>query len=731
MSAESLPPAVVPAARASRFRSPRPPASVAVGIVIALATFAPLLTRGVVLLIDFGDYPVGPHPRIPTTAWGFPPGLTSRGPIEVLLVSLFRLASFGPLRLVPVLVVAPLAGLGFARLFRARPAASVPATVLFSINPFVYERLLAGQVYFVFGYALLPGFLSLLVPTEEGRPWRRGLLLGGLLALLIALAPHYLFIAGLLLTGVGVGALLRRDRRSLWLVASAAAASLALSTYWIVPGGSGRSLLGALSSGDLRAFRTAGDPRVHLLGNVAGLYGFWRQNGLPKYGFAPWPVVLVLILAVVGAGLRAGARSPRQRTVLLSLIVVAVMAFFLALGGQGPTGGLFTWLFHHVSAFRIMREPQKFVALLALGYAVFYGFGAESLLARARSVASRRAVASLLVAIPCVYTYTMFWGFHGNVRTARFPTSWAEADRLMGNGSGKVVAFPWHLYETFPWNHDASTPNPAGSYFRRQVIVSPDAEQAGVASQSVDARSRYVQFLVGEGARLHHFGNLVAPLDVQYILLSKVNDWAGYKWLYQQRDVHLVREWDDLALFENTQPSSEVSAPRAAVSVSDWGQVVGLSEKARLTDLAVRVRNPRPGPLSTPTLPTSVPAAAPVHVSGHTVQYKLAQRPAGGYLVLAEPYDHRWAYGTVRAAPNLGVTNLFPVRSAGGPSTIDYRRWDLVRASYLVSGAILALLTLLIAMTRTRRSGTSRGRRPRLAFRARDAARREGSSGAL
>jgi hypothetical protein len=248
---------------------------------------------------------------------------------------------------------------------------------------------------------------------------------------------------------------------------------------------------------------------------------------------------------------------------------------------------------------------------------------------------------------------------------------------------------------TFPWNHDASAPSPAPSFFRREVIVSPDAEQDGVASQAVDARSQYIQFLVDEGSRLHHFGNLVAPLDVQYILLSKVNDWGEYKWLYRQPDLHLVREWDDLALFENADPVAPVVAPKAAITVADWGQVVGLSDETRLTNLAVRVRTARPGPIDTPDLPAVVPHAPVLHTSRSAVKYRLDQRPVSGYVVLAEPYDHQWSYGSERASANLGVTNLFAVRSATGPSTIDYRRWHLVRASYVVSAVLCVLLVLL------------------------------------
>jgi len=44
-----------------------------------------------------------------------------------------------------------------------------------------------------------------------------------------------------------------------------------------------------------------------------------------------------------------------------------------------PAGGLFLWAYNHVPFSPLMREPQKFLMLLALAYAVFFGWGVERL----------------------------------------------------------------------------------------------------------------------------------------------------------------------------------------------------------------------------------------------------------------------------------------------------------------------------------------------------------------
>ena len=166
--------------------------------VLELAIVAPFLGRGSLQLLDLGDYPAGPHPPFAPSAYGFPPGITSRAPVEAVLYWIFQGIPWAPVRLLPFVAVAPLGCAGFARLFPGRWLAIGAATVLFTVNPFVYERMANGQVYVVLGYALLPVLLALAV-----RPFgslAATVALGGLVfALDAAVSVHYLFIGGLLL----------------------------------------------------------------------------------------------------------------------------------------------------------------------------------------------------------------------------------------------------------------------------------------------------------------------------------------------------------------------------------------------------------------------------------------------------------------------------------------------------------------------------------------------------
>ena len=42
-------------------------------------------------------------------------------------------------------------------------------------------------------------------------------------------------------------------------------------------------------------------------------------------------------------------------------------------------GDLYVWLFKHLPGFKVMREAEKFSALIALVYAIFFAAGTENL----------------------------------------------------------------------------------------------------------------------------------------------------------------------------------------------------------------------------------------------------------------------------------------------------------------------------------------------------------------
>ena len=63
-------------------------------------------------------------------------------------------------------------------------------------------------------------------------------------------------------------------------------------------------------------------------------------------------------MLTVALGYIAVLRDTAHRRDGLAILAAGVAGYFLALGNQGPTGGLFRLAFEHVPGFVIMREPR-------------------------------------------------------------------------------------------------------------------------------------------------------------------------------------------------------------------------------------------------------------------------------------------------------------------------------------------------------------------------------------
>jgi len=93
--------------------------------------------------------------------------------------------------------------------------------------------------------------------------------------------------------------------------------------------------------------------------NVAGLYGFFRPAPTePKNLFSRWPAVLAALVLIVAVGYVAVLCDAARRRDGLAMLAAGVAGYFLALGNQGPTGGLFRLAYEQVPGFVIMREPR-------------------------------------------------------------------------------------------------------------------------------------------------------------------------------------------------------------------------------------------------------------------------------------------------------------------------------------------------------------------------------------
>ena len=691
---------------------------VALAAVLDLAIVAPLLGHGTLQLLDLGDYPAGPHPPFAPSAYGFPPGITNRAPVEAVLYWIFQGIPGGPVRLLPFAAVAPLACTGFARIFPQRWLAIGASTVLFTVNPFVYERMANGQVYVVLGYALLPVLLALAV-RPFGSPAATVALGGLVFALAAAVSVHYLFIGGLLLAPVASAHLVVRHVKAAAACGGILACGVMLSLYWLIPAARAvRTVRPHVTGLDLIVFQTLGDRVWGLVVNIAGLYGFWRPGPpLVKNYLSGWPFLLLAILAVVGFGLhelwtRGGVTG---RALALSCAALGLVGGVLAAGTQGPAGGLYAWFFTHLPGFNVMREPGKFSSLLALAYAGAFGAGAEAVLRPLARNATKVVCVCCLAAVPLVYGGTELWGFAGYARPSAYPASWAAADRAMSSGA-EALALPWLAYIRVPWIGDRVIADPMQGYFDRPVIAADDLEAGQIVTETSNPRSLFLQFCLNHPNRFTEFGRILAPLGIRYVILARVPGAQSFAWLGSQHDLRRVFGSAQVVIYRNEESVRTAYEPARHLVLRDWGQVATLAQRAPLADYLIQVRHARPGPLALPAALTIPPALAPASlraIAGTPVAQRVRVGPKTRTVVLTNPANPGWRLAGFRTSSQFGVTVAFTRPRGAGPGAVRtavYGPWRLVQFCD-VAGACLVVADagLLVAvLVRRRVNGPAR-----------------------
>lgn len=656
------------------------------GAAAALVTF-PLAKPGHLLLLDWAP---GPHMPFPKNFLGLEGGLQASLPLSLGVVALARLFGPGPLGWLTLTAVVVIGGVGAARLVDGQGATNIAAGLLYVVNPVVYERAYVGQFGFLLAYGLLPWAVRSIVRSRHETGWSR--LRPALWVVVLAgFGLHFLFISALV---VFACLLWGRLARTTLVWAGALFLAVALCSAYVFVPMAGRT--GPVSVGlrDLVAFRTSGDARLGLFANVAALYGFWREEPpLPKGDVPGWPFFMAAILLVALAGAYRSWRIPERRELLAVVGIAGAFGYFLALGDQGPTGPVFRWLFLHLPGFAIMREPQKFVALVALAYAVMFGFGAEALVSGVQHHWRRIAAGVAAAALPLCYTPTLFFGLSGRISVSHYPSSWSGADRLMGDGVGKALFLPWHQYLSFPFTGRTAA-NPADVAFRRDVIFGDNVELRTVPTASRSPRSAYLEFLYRSGSGLCSFGDLVAPLGVEFVMLARTVDWQNFTWLDRQVDLIKVFDSPELVVYRNLRFSGIGWRSGATREAENWAEVVELSRDAVLSNNAVVVANtdPRqPAASQSDCRPPSEVDPSELRLTRRSpVTYEVAPgRP--GMVVLSEPFDPTWRLDGQRPVQLAGGVTGLPAPAQ--QATIKFGHWNRVRLGYAISGfAVVALL---------------------------------------
>lgn len=530
--------------------------------VVALLVLWPLLGRGFVLTLDMVFTPKFPMPT----------NVTSGYMQSVVLHWLNYLLPGDEIEKGILLLILLLSGAGMHRLYEQITKNGEQATskamhatppffagMLYAINPFTYDRFMAGQYDVLLGYALFPWFVRACLLFLRQPNWRGAAKLAAWAVITSIVSIHAVGFMTLVVVIFAGASIWRRRADKAWLGSfwklgfASIGMFLAASSYWLAPlalgHGSTAAIINSFTTTDQSAFATLGGNAIGRIGNVLQLQGFWAEN--TGMFFSPqdsslWaPIMLLLwILALVGA-----ARWWRQgkRLLVASFGAVGLVSALLAAGiGTG-------WLAARVPLFAGYREPQKFDGLIALALVLFASSGVAATLAFVCKHGRRgsMAVASLVaLVLPFAWTPIMLRAFDQQLGLAHYPAGWYTMNARLDADPGnfQTLFLPWHLYMYLSFEGRIIA-NPAPQFFDKPMIISNDPEFAGIPP-TPNTRSSSISAILTHASKNNNLAAKLAPYHVKYIVLALDDDYTKYNYLNRQRDVRLVSQNASMKLYQ-------------------------------------------------------------------------------------------------------------------------------------------------------------------------------------
>ena len=474
-------------------------------LVLTSVVVGPMSEKGWVVLLD---WVTGPSVRFADrifTGTSLPAGPLFFGS-AALLHALFG-AAVGWLLPAAILMTA---GIGAARLTRVvapSRAGQLTGATAYLWNPFVQERLYAGQLAVLLGYAILPFLLSAALSADRGRmssPKSRSsaIVIAALWALAAAASIHYIILGGIIVASVAATEWMAvRTFPLKWFAVIVSCAGI-LTALWLVPRLSEAPDVGNRNT--VAAFATRPDPVLGLAGGVAAQRGFWRPSpggpSTPRGGW--WALAVGCLGGLALSGLITTWRdggdevdtSVGRRRIVVAVTLVGFIGWLLGQGADGPIGGLYRAL-TDLRTLRIMREAGKFIALVSLPWSVGLASASDRLwqFANKKGPATRLVFFLSCAVLPIGLAPGLANGIGGRIAAVTYPPQWqalsaalkieTESD-LPSAESGRLVVLPFIAYYDPGFTNDRTVRSTAGAYFGSRALLSDDAEVAGLRAST-------------------------------------------------------------------------------------------------------------------------------------------------------------------------------------------------------------------------------------------------------
>ncbi|MBN1916251.1 hypothetical protein JW796_04720 [Candidatus Dojkabacteria bacterium] len=555
-------------------------------ILLSLLIVAPLLKPGFVLTLDMIF--------TPNMTFQIPPvsGLYSFVPLDTALFLLAKIIPADILQKIFLLVLFYLIPTGFFKflsIFKKEKKdlfLRLLTSTLYLWNPFVYSRLMAGQWTLLFGYALLPLFIYHLVKSYKSRntgetfnrDFWENILYSTLLSLIITIfSPHHLAFILLIFLVYSFIKIISRTKGGVKKILILALAQILIHSLWIIPTLiSGKAKI-TFGEKDLLVFASSPDSSLGTFLNLFTMYGFWAEKTLfylPKLIIPFWPLpFFILILPIIFLfftylpekirRIFALQKEPfkKNRDIILTSFLIALIGLVLSLGSMGIAKPVFDFFYLKLGLLNPFREPQKFLSLYIFGFCTLFFPGMKIWVSQIRnehlksleqfkkreSEKIRRILEKAIIfgffVLIFSLTCTLFWGTAGQLKTAYYPQSYTELDRLTKGTDSKILVLPFKSYDFFPFNNRRIA-NPAPKYFNAEVFS--DEKLVEISGTNCDAYISSTNSCLKKSDSVEVWTDVIKKSGIDYILVNKNSDFRSYSFLEDRNYSKKILE-DDYA----------------------------------------------------------------------------------------------------------------------------------------------------------------------------------------
>jgi hypothetical protein len=446
---------------------------------------------------------------------------------------------------------------------RIHKLAGYLAGIFFIFNPFIYERMIMGQVMIILGFSLYPWVILLLKKYFRKKKIIFFLFASILAGVATLFFTHSLFILNLIVLVIFLHESMKnKNYRKLaihfiiYLIII-----IVMNLNWFLPSVSKSSSLAELSTqfeqSDFSFYATSSGKINNIWLNILTLNGHWaeRENFFNYHLNSPVSMIAsIIILGLVMAGTWLGVKDKKKRLAGGLAVLFGAVACVLAIGkAHFITAILVDPLYRYLPFYKGMREPEKWVVVLVLVYvyflALFLNFSFKRF--RKRKFIQWLIIVCLMV-LPIVNTHQMLWGFNKQLKVGDFPKSWYEVNQFLAQQKNdfKVLFLPWHFYIDLSFA-GRKIINPALGFFDKFTFIGSDIEVNNTYYQIYNEELEVLE----DQIELIKNNSCPDPMDfkeirIKYIILAKEDDWQSYTGIKKCDNIRLIRDYQDLSLLQ-------------------------------------------------------------------------------------------------------------------------------------------------------------------------------------